>query len=162
MPFADIAALQGEFARGLLDRVPSVAGLTAGHRFAVHRNNVYAGLVGVLQARYPVIERLVGEEFFGAAAQAFITASPPSSPVLLVYGEGFAAFLAGFEPAACLPYLPDVARLEWLRHAAFHAADCLPLTAADLAPAAGREEELIFEVHPSLGLISSPFPALSI
>jgi hypothetical protein len=129
----------------------------------VHRNNVFASLIGALRARYPVIERLVGEDFFEAAAGHFIEAHPPRSPVLIDYGEGFSAFLGSFEPASTLPYLADVARLEWLRHRAYHAADRKALGPSDLARApSDRAFALTFELHPSAALIVSPYPIVSI
>ena len=61
------------------------------------------------------------------------------------------------------PYLADVARLEWLRHAAFHAADRVPLTASGLAAVPPEQAGAIaFEFHPSAGLIASPYPIVSI
>jgi hypothetical protein len=132
-------------------------------RFRVHRNNVFASLTGALRGRYPVIERLVGEDFFEAAAGHFIEAHPPRSPVLIDYGEGFSAFLESFEPASALPYLADVARLEWLRHRAYHAADREALGSSDLArTASDRAFALTFEFHPSAALIVSPYPIVSI
>jgi hypothetical protein len=129
----------------------------------VHRNNVFASLIGALRARYPVIERLVGEDFFEAAAGHFIEAHPPRSPVLIDYGEGFNAFLGSFEPASTLPYLADVARLEWLRHRAYHAADRKALGPSDLARVpSDRAFALTFEFHPSAALIVSPYPIVSI
>ncbi len=156
--------LQAGFARALLDRgEPAPHGLIRGHRFGVYRNNVFASLTGVLRTRYPVVERLVGEEFFQAAAGLFIAAHPPSTPVLIEYGGGFPAFLENFEPARGVPYLADAARLEWLRHAAFHAVDCEPLTAQGLASVPPEEAAMLtFELHPSAGLIASPYPIVSI
>ena len=63
--------------------------------------------------------RLVGEEWFRAAAAVFVRGRLPRHPTLLHYGEGFADFLASFAPAAELPYLPGVARLDrfWTRGA---------------------------------------------
>jgi hypothetical protein len=160
---ADLAALQDGFTRALLGGgSPDAAGVAA-HRFTVYRNNVFASLADVLRARYPAVERLTGEEFFAAAARLFVSEHPPSSPVLLEYGEGFPDFLAAFEPARELLYLAGVARLEWLRHAAFHAADCPALTASALSGVEPeRAGELIFEPHPSTGLIGSPYPIVSI
>ncbi len=160
----DLAGLQARFARALLrrgDAIPSDA--TPGVRFAVYRNNVFASLINLLRARYPVIERLVGEEFFRSAAGLFIEACPPRSPVLVEYGEGFPPFLESFEPARGLPYLGDVARLEWLRNTAYNAAECKTLTAASLSAAPPeRAGELTFELHPSAGFIASPYPVVSI
>jgi len=132
-------------------------------RFNIYRNNVYSSLIDVLSARFPVAERLVGEEFFRAMARMFIEESPPRSPMLLVYGDAFPSFLTEFEHAQDVPYLPDIARLEWARHQAYHAADCAPLTAGELATVPpDQSARLVFEPHPSLALVRSPFPIVSI
>ncbi|MGO9484050.1 MAG: DUF2063 domain-containing protein [Rhodomicrobium sp.] len=159
-----LAWLQAEFSRAMLDTgLAAPACLFPARRFSVHRNNLYASLIDVLRARYPVIERLVGEEFFVSAARLFAGAYPPLSPVLIEYGERFPAFLESFEPARGLPYLADVARLEWLRHAAYHAADRTPMTAASLAAVPPEQaESLTFAFHPSASLIASPYPLVSI
>lgn len=91
---------------------PAVAALTAQPGFAVYRNTVMKGCIDALQANYPAVTRLVGEEWFRATAAIFVRQSPPTNPMLLDYGAAFADFLAGFEPAAELPYLPDIARLD--------------------------------------------------
>ena len=91
--------LQARFSHKLMQRGGTEpGGLTRSKRFRVHRNNVFASLIGALRARYPVIERLVGEDFFEAAASHFIEAHPPRLPVLIEYGEGFGDFLERFEP----------------------------------------------------------------
>ena len=159
-----LSHLQARFSRKLIQRGGAEPGeLTRSKRFRVHRNNVFASLIGALRGRYPVIERLVGEDFFEAAAGHFIEAHPPRSPMLIDYGEGFSAFLESFEPASALPYLADVARLEWLRHRAYHAADRKALGSSDLARTpSDRAFALTFEFHPSAALIVSPYPIVSI
>ena len=124
------------FAQALLDgERPIPDGVTAHNaadptrRFAVYRNNVVAGLVRALKDRFPVVERIVGEEFFGAMARVFVVERPPRSPLLATYGDDFAAFIAAFEPARELVYVAAVARLEAARTRAYHAADATPLDA---------------------------------
>lgn len=131
-------------------------------RFAVYRNNVAHGLTRALAQRFPVVERLVGAEFFAAMARVFIAAHPPHSPVLFRWGGEFPAFLERFPPVAALPYLPEVARLEGLRGEAYHAADAAPVTAAALAAAAGAAGGLRIGLHPSLRLFRSRFSAVTI
>ena len=132
-------------------------------RFSVYRNTVHHSLVEALGERFPAVRGLVGPAFFAAAARQFVHESPPNSPLLAQYGAAFPEFLARFEPAARLPYLADVARLEWLRGRAYHAAD-----ADGLAPAAFQEAVATAEgdvgivLHPSSALFSSPYPAVSI
>ncbi len=156
--------LQAQISRAMLDpRLAPPPCLIRARRLSVHRNNLHASLAEVLRARYPVIQRLVGEDFFNAAAGFFAAAHPPRSPVLIEYGGGFPAFLEIFEPARGLPYLADAARLEWLRHRAYHAADRAPLTASNLAGVPPESAGcLTFALHPSAGLIASPYPIVSI
>ncbi len=73
------ALFEALFAAALLDaKRPIPQGITAPNaavptrRFAVHRNNVVAGLVKALQTRFPAVEKIVGEEFFAAMARAFV------------------------------------------------------------------------------------------
>lgn len=165
-----LAELQDQFAAALGDPTrPPPAPLRGrgaerpDKRFAVYRNNVYVSLVEAIGATYGVVARLVGEPFFRAMARAYVAAELPRSPVLLEYGAGFPDFIAAFEPAASLPYLADVARLEWAWHEAYHAADAEPLGAAAFAALdPPRLGELRVRLHPALHLLRSPWPVFSI
>lgn len=135
----------------------------ATHRFNVYRNNVFVSLADLLQAYFPVVARLVSEEFFRAMAREFVRESPPRSPILSRFGDRFPAFIQGFPPAQDLPYLADVARLEWLRQRAYHAPDQASLSAGDFAAISARHlPKATFELHPSAGLLVSRFPVVSI
>jgi hypothetical protein len=140
-------------------------GSDPGRRFAVYRNNVIVGLVDALADSYPVVQALVGEDFFRAMAGVFVRAQPPRSPVLAWYGAGLAEFIAGFPPAAGLPYLADVARLEWLRVEAWHAADAVSMPmdelAAVLADAQALPEARVV-LHPALRVLRSTHPIVSL
>ena len=154
----ELADVQLRFVHRLLRPAPA-----RDRRMAVYRNNVAASLIGVLRAHFPVIERIVGAEFFEAAAAAFVRAAPPASPVLAEYGGGFADFLASFEPADDLPYLPDVARLEWARTVAYNAADDVPIGIERLAavPTDGIGAVQLL-LHPATSIVASPWPIVSI
>jgi len=134
-------------------------GKSATERLAVYRNNIFHNLLAALCDVYPVVERLVGEEFFIAAGERYIATHPSTSGDIHCFGAFFGAFLDAFPPAQMLPYLGDTARLEWLVHEAFHAADHAPLSLAELAAVpADRYGELVFTLHPSCRLLTSPFP----
>jgi len=163
------AELQSAFVRAVLDVGAAVprplvrkASGTPSRRFGVYRNNVYASLIDALANRFPVAARLVGEEFFRAMARAYVEKDPPRSPVLLRYGEGLAAFVADFPPAAPVPYLADVMRLEWAWHAAYHAADAKPLPLAGLKAVAEGAAEARLTLHPSLHVVRSLYPVITI
>ncbi|MCC2099230.1 MAG: putative DNA-binding domain-containing protein [Hyphomicrobiales bacterium] len=102
-------------------------GSDPGQRFAVYRNNVIVNLVEGLCETFPVCHELVGDGFFRAMAARFVRAHPPSGPVLSEYGGALPDFIAAFEPAQEVPFLADVARLEWARVCAWHAADAQSL-----------------------------------
>lgn len=161
---------EATFARALLDgRRPIPAGLraytgqTPELRFGVYRNNVIVSLVNALRTQFPAVEKITGEEFFAGCARAYIAQHPPRSKVLVKYGEGLGDFLAGFAPAAELPYLADVARIEAARTRAYHAADADPLetqTLTQIEP--DRLSGTVFSLHPSLEIVHSNWPAVTI
>jgi hypothetical protein len=165
-----LANVQKSFADAALDpslRVPEpikgAARAAPERRFAVYRNNVAAGLVSALAERFPVVQRLVGEEFFRAMARAYVTQDPPRSPVLLQYGATFGTFVDGFSPAAAIAYLGDVARLEFARGRAYHAADAAPIADADLAAINPTElAGMRVTLHPSVSVVASRHPIVSI
>lgn len=165
-----LAERQRDFALALLDATRATPrglmgpdGLPSPRRFAVYRNNVVAGLIETLRENYPVVHRIVGDEFFRAMAGRFVIAHPPRSPVMLGYGTSFPDFIGGFEPAGTLPYLADVARIERAWIEAYHAADAEPLSASDfLAIDQGRLAQVRLAIHPTLRVTQSRFPALTI
>ena len=165
-----VSSFEPAFAQALLDpTAPVPPGIVsrdapeAKRRFAVHRNNVVAGLVKAIEARFPAVQKIVGKDFFVAMARAFVTANPPRSPVLASFGDAFADFIRGFEPARELPYLADVARLEAARTRAYHAADATPVGAGELAMlAADAISGLRVELHPSLQIVRSKHPVVTI
>jgi hypothetical protein len=134
--------------------------LSPGERLDVYRNTFLSSLTTALRISYPAVHRLVGEEFFEASAQCFIEAHPPQTAYLNAYGAEFADFLERFPPAASLPYLADVARLEWTVNVALHAEDAVPLDADALASIADvPPERLILVPHPSISLLRLDHPA---
>jgi Putative DNA-binding domain len=132
-------------------------------RFAVYRNNRMVSLLSALEARFRATRKIVGGEFFKAAARRFIAEEPPRSPVMMLYGDAFPRFLANFEPARSVPYLADIAKLEAARTRAYHAADAKPLMREALAAAASDDLATArFTLHPSLEIVPSSYPAVTI
>lgn len=125
----------------------------------VYRNNVFASLTSALADTYPVVARLVGEDFFKACAHHYIRAYPTAEPVLAFYGAHFADFLGSFEPAAALTYLPDIASLEYAWLEAYHAADVAPLDMSSLQSVSPDQfAGMHLHFHPSTRLVASEFP----
>lgn len=161
---------QSAFRQAILDpALPVPDGLTdpqgrpAGRRFNVYRNNVTVSLTEALRQAFPVVLKLVGEDFFTAMAQIHLRAHPPKTPLMMYYGADMPAFLQGFAPVAHLGYLPDIARLELALRQSYHAADSTALpaeTLSALAPDILLSSRLV--LAPALQLIRSDWPVHSI
>ncbi len=162
--------MQVEFGKGLLDPEMPVpdgiigpGGRPAGRRYNVYRNNVVVSLSEALASAFPVVRSLVGEEFFNALAGVFVRQHPPTSPLMIYYGEDFPAFLESFPPAQQVAYLPDIARLEYARRESYHAADAAPCPPEKLALLeSDGVENLTLHLHLSLRIIRSTYPVFSI
>ncbi|MFZ5637908.1 MAG: putative DNA-binding domain-containing protein [Pseudomonadota bacterium] len=130
---------------------------------AVHRDTVRHALITALRETFPAVRLAVGEDYFDALAAEFVAAQPPHSPVLQEYGDGFASFVAGFPPLHDWPWLADLARIDWARREAYHAADAEPMTWSDLLaldPSTLLATRL--ELHPALRVLDSPHPLASL
>ncbi|WP_298354351.1 DUF692 family multinuclear iron-containing protein [Rhodoblastus sp.] len=164
------ARWQRAFAAALQDPAATVPPLfahcDAPARFAVYRNNSAVAAIEALKAQFPTVSRLVGDEAFRGAARAFAQETPPVSPILADYGREFPDFLARFlenQDVTEVPYLPDVARLDWAVLQALRAPQTEPcplarLAALDLAAIVVARVKL----HPSLALVASDWPLLAL
>jgi hypothetical protein len=152
------AALIGGAERDILPWI-AAAGVDPARRLSIYRNNVFSNYRSTLRQVFPVVERLVGEEFFRRTADYYIARCPSSCGDLNRYGERFPEFLAGYHPAAALRYLPDVARLEWLIEESFQAADHPPLGIERISRIDPQDYlGLRFRLHPACRLFHSPYP----
>ena len=156
-------AMHGDASDSLLAQIHSDRTGNASDRLAVYRNTVKVVLQSALRITYPVTEELVGEEFFAACATYYARESFPETAYLNNYGADFGDFLSTFEPAAKLPYLPDVAALEWKIAQSFNAPDVAHFGTDAFAQLSEAEQEALrFCAQPSLHLVPLYYPAESI
>lgn len=138
-----LARLQARFAAGLLTAGDNPVALfredgtgdpeRTRRRFALYRGNLVANWEKALANAYPVLKRLVGNEFFRALAREYGRAMPLEEGDLNAFGRGLASFLDDFAPVAEYPYMADMARLEWALHLAYYGADEASLSLEALA-----------------------------
>jgi hypothetical protein len=156
-----LSALQEIFANALADPGQSAQAVThlagpperAEARLAVYRHNVMGNLRGALANAYPITQKIVGAEFFNGLGDAYLARYPSLSGDLNEYGAHLADFVAEFPDTQDLPYLPDVARMEWLAHRAHYARDALPF---DLS----RLSSIAESACPTLRVVLAPACAL--
>jgi hypothetical protein len=165
-----LTRLQEDFARALLGEDPeAVAGHLEGEpesaqrRLAVYRRAIAANRLGALLSAYPVVARIVGEAFFAEVAQQYGAAEPPANGDLNRHGATLAGFLEAYPHAASMPWLADVARLEWAWHESLHAADAPAFDFERLAAVPEDEQpHLVLTLHPSVRLVRSAWPVYAI
>jgi hypothetical protein len=153
--------LQRSFATALAHagEAAGIAPLFAGdaarvlERLAVYRGNVIGASTNALANAYAIVAKIVGAEFFAGMAREYLRRHPSTSGDLNTLGGHFADFVAEFPHVQDLPYLPDVARMEWLAHLAYYASDDAPL---DL----GRLAAIPPESHGSMRLVLAAGSAL--
>jgi hypothetical protein len=121
-----------------------------------YRINVFGNWEKALAGAYPIVRKIVGNDFFGGLAREYAAAFPSQAGDLNEYGERLADFFAEFRHAQDLPYLPDVARMEWRAHRAYYAPDPTPI---DTVAFSHRDPGAIrLRLSPSCGLLASRWP----
>lgn len=166
----NLTELQRGFASAVLSGdapIPATIRLASGpahaSRFGVYRNNVIAGLINAVGARYPVVRKLLWDESFNRVAHLYVLTEPPRSPVLVDYGKTFPQFLRRVGQGAPADYLADIAELESARTRAYHSADVSPLSHEALRAVPPEDwPELHVALHPSMTLMKSDFPIVSV
>jgi putative DNA-binding protein len=138
----------------------SVPGSDAG----MERLRVYAGGYPVrvqeaLAETYPAVAHLVGDGAFAGLVRRFAAAVPLHSYNLNDAGRELPQFLRRDRLTADLPFLPDLAELEWHVARAFHAHEQAPLDPAAVAGWGLDEwQHAVMRFQPWVALVTSDWP----
>lgn len=159
-----IAHAQFEMASKLVN--PS-ASLEPADRILIYRHCITGAQQRVLQMLYPVCLLILGNACFDTLARDYAWSPRSNCDDLNQYGEGFADMLEEQlqrHPALNeLPYLPDLARLEWAWHQSLFRANGPVFDPASLPELVTQHgQQLIPEPAPSLFIFSSPWPVYDI
>ncbi len=169
-----LSSLQKEFCLSILNRErkpsPEISQIFSHYssqeliaRLSIYRNNTYLSLIEVLSDTFYNVVKTVGSDFFTLLAKDFIQASPPASGNLIYYGETFSHFIASHSKTKTLPYLSDLARLDFARHNAYYTSDEKNLTPHEFSTITpGNLANSIIIPHPSVTLIHSKYAIYSI
>lgn len=135
---------------------PSARGLAA------YRANGHALAERALAAAYPVLQALIGAEDFAALARDFWHRRPPECGDLAHWGTDLPDFVRNNPMLAQVPYLADVAQVEWALHRAATAADPSADPASFARLTDTDPDQLGLTLAPGLALIASRWPVVTL
>lgn len=138
--------------------VPTARTATLQRRLGAYVAHAGATAERVLSAAYPTVQALVGDEAFALLARALWRRHPPRRGDVGWFGEALPGFIADDEQLADVPYLGDVARLEWALTRAESAADATSDTASFQWLTEIDPEALSAVLAPGAALITSVWP----
>ena len=149
------------FNSGAASAAPGIRadGISPATRLGFYRTNVIENYRKALSVTFSAVEKVVGSGFFGVLAAEYIRRYPSHSGDVGQHGDRFPEFLRSHRCSLELPYLADLAHLEWCIDESFNEAHADPI---DLQRLAGVPEErcgqLRFHLAPSCRLMSATYP----
>jgi Putative DNA-binding domain len=129
---------------------------------AAYRANAHAIAERALQAAYPILVQLIGEENFTYLARDFWHQHPPQRGDLAQWGDQLPLFLAASDQLSDVPYLADVARIEWALHTCAGAADGSQDVESFALLTQHAPEEIYVTLAAGAQLLTSAYPAAAI
>jgi hypothetical protein len=134
-------------------------GVDAAERLSAYTNGYPARIRESLREAYPALLHILGDRSFAELAERYLPHVPAGEPNLNFVGSALPGFVAHDSLARDLPFLPDLARLEWAVNDCFHARLADPfdaLACEDWKPEAWSSACIDFQ--PGTALVRSPWP----
>ena len=147
----------------------SAEGALAGHvhtpwqrGLAAYRANAHASAERSLLAAFPVVAALMGEDSFALMARDFWHQHPPVRGDLAQWGDALPGFIAGNAQLDDVPYLADVAQVEWALHRIAGAPDATADPATFALLSTTDPDALTLRLPPGCEAIASDWPVASL
>jgi len=133
--------------------------LDPAERLDIYAQMYCARLLDILQEDFPRLTAILGEERFRAIGREYLRQFPSTHPSVRYLGARFASFVSTQDEIVSLPFLADLARLEWARLEMFDAPDAEPLRLNHLQAVPPDEwPSLRFRLIPALQLLQCGWP----
>jgi len=169
---SDLAILQDKIFQSLMstgmdnvDYIKQHNDINPKERLLVHRRTILENFVNSLKITYPGIFQLLGEDCARGVALAYShdISNIPSRGKISEFGVNFPDFLKKFPSTCDLIYLPDFARLEWLKNISSDAENEESLASGDLnSIEPDNLENSRFFFNSSVFFMQSDFPLAKI
>ena len=144
-------------------RLNRQGGASGEERLRVYVDGYLARLHESLTEVYEAVRFIVGQRAFGELSRAYASTHPSQEYNLSLAGRRLPEFLRDYPLTKRLPFLPDLAELEWRVCLAFHAEQ---FPAADLTRLFGVPEEvwpfLRLSFQPATAVVMSAWPILDL
>lgn len=127
-----------------------------------YRANGHTLAERALQAAYPVVSAVLGAESFAMLARTLWHRHPPQRGDIALWGDALPAFMQDDPQLAGLPWLGDVARVEWALHRAATADDAWAEPASFALLQQADPAGLTLLLAPGLYMVQSHWPVASI
>jgi hypothetical protein len=161
------AAVYGENPDLLANLAVGPQGATTLDAIEAYRHNTLERLRRVLGQAYPVLKCLIGEPLFHQLATLYVQANPSRSQALHKYGAGFEETVRQVqknqESLSAVPYLADVAVLEWHMHTIYYAKDRQGFN-FDMFGQLQEDDyqRVVLQIAPDIGLVQVGWPVADI
>ena len=96
-------------------------------RLAIYGDGYTSRLIEALEANFPILSKLLGEDDFRTLGTAYVNSHPSPFFTVRYYGNGLAGFLASAPEYSGAPVLAELARWVWALSVVFVAAVVVPL-----------------------------------
>ena len=169
-----MSQIQIEFWQGLTSSNGAITELinettkfSAQERFEVYKTTARSVHVAALLDSYPVCRRILGDQFFKLIAKQYFLEVCSCNPDLNNYGGSFAGHIAYLyatrNELKQLPYLPDLARLEWCYQNAYYVADETEFDIQKFQQSSQlKQADLILSLQHGVTPLTSRFPVYEI
>ncbi len=129
----------------------------------LYRNNFIVSLTEMLEAVFPITLGLVGDEFFQQLTKSYILETPLPEASIENYGRQLPQFIGQCPQTQSLPYLADIAQLEWNLEQAKSCTEKAAFPFQQLAEVdQSRQGDIRFSLTPQAFLMRSEHPIFSI
>ena len=156
---ADLKQIQDSFQQYLLQsdvgviasQVVSTETLSAEERLSIYGNAYKTRLLEALASNFPFLHTCLGDDEFDVLGNAYIYQHPSCYRSIRWYGDRLPEFIKQGIQYQALPYLAEIAALDWMMTIVFDAKDASIVSldqVALIAPEAWAEMRFVF--HPSV------------
>lgn len=145
--------------QNILNQLDETALLSTKEQLFIYQQSIHDGLINALQQIYPVCVKLVGDRYFYSMAKKYVLSTPSRSADLSHYGKSFSTYIKQHPVLTSVPYLSDIAKLEWAYHQIFHAKNETELNIESIYKYSAEQlTKCIFSLPISHHFITSHFP----